>query len=42
MCTFAEERYDFLERYYMCRLVGRARTHAVLDPIEEKGVVGVE
>jgi 8-oxo-dGTP pyrophosphatase MutT (NUDIX family) len=42
MFTFAEERYDCLERYYLCRLVGRARTPAVLDPIEEKGIVGVE
>ena len=42
MFTFAQERYDSLERYYMCRLVGRARTPAVLDPIGEKGVVGVE
>ena len=40
--TFADEPYDCLERYYLCRLVDGARTPAVLGPVEEKGIVGVE
>ena len=39
--TFGGKDYDNHERYFVCRLTGDARKPPSLDPVEDRGIVGI-